>query len=138
MGEVTGGALEDRFDDTGPYFRRLAQDPLHREEFVDILGPDIAGPGLFREIDEPDIDLWFFAVLDPDQLVVPDSVPDVLENFTRAVEKFVCKGDPGLPEPLDVPVIDIERPLVGVLARDLAELFLVLALQEPAPVADPV
>ncbi len=109
-------APERRFDDPGPDFRGFAKDPFNGNEGVDIVGPDVADPGLFGEVGEADVDPFrgFLPLLGADQLVVLYRVPDILENFPRVFEEFVSKSDAGFSEPFDIAVVDVEGTFVGV------------------------
>ncbi len=119
-------AAEGRFNNPRPDLRCLPQDPFNGEECVDVIGPDIADKGFFGRL--------------VNRILIPFGVPSrplILiswsffiasqtssRTFPGIFEEFVGKGDPYLPEPFDIPVIDKERTLVRVFAGDLSSSFL--------------
>ncbi|OPZ43627.1 MAG: hypothetical protein BWY93_01113 [Euryarchaeota archaeon ADurb.BinA087] len=61
------------FNDPGANFRRLPEDPLYADEFVDMVGADLPDGNLFWKVGEPDIDIPCpFPIFPLDQLVGED------------------------------------------------------------------
>ncbi len=87
-----GPAVEDRAHDPGTDLRGLPEDPLEGDEGVDLVGPDVPDVGLLRQVREPDVDqVRVLAVLQLDELVLDDRVPDIPDDLARVLQE--CKRE---------------------------------------------